>query len=153
MQNKAFVAIVAVVVAVGVGAGAFVLGMKMSGGQQAGVVPGPAGGQRGWAPGQPGQGSGRGMGGPAGPPQGGFRSGPDGGAFVGGKVISKDKDSVTVSLPQGGSKTVYLSKSTRFQMLSAGSAADISVGETITAVGNTGPDGSVTARAITMSKP
>lgn len=156
MNNRVVTIIVVVALVVAVGAGAFLLGRGMAAGsQQAGSLSGAAGGQRGaGAPGGGafGRGFGGGMGGPGGFPQGGFRSGPNAAAFVGGKVISKDKDSITVSTPQGGSKTVYVSGATRFETISPGSIADVSVGETVTAAGNTGSDGSITARAVTIVK-
>jgi hypothetical protein len=160
--------IVAAVVVVLVGAGALAIGLNMGKSQAArgggarfggasGGFGGPGGGGQGGADtGGPGGfrgagrgfgGFGRGMGGP-----GGFRQGANGQAFLSGKVISKDKTSVTVSLPQGGSKTVYLSGSTNIQKVGRGTAADISVGETVTAVGTTASDGSVNGESLTVLK-
>ncbi len=156
MQNKILMVIVAAIVAVAVGAGAFLVGMRMGGARATVSAAANSGANRsGWQGGQggpPGAG-GRGMMGRDGKgPQGFLRQGPDGTAFVGGKVISKDKDSITVSTSQGGSKTVYLSSSTRVDTVRRGSIADISVGETVTAVGNTSSDGSITGRSVTVIK-
>jgi hypothetical protein len=157
--------IVAAVVVVLVGAGALAIGLNMGksqaagggrfGGQGAGGFGGQGGGADTGGPGggfRGGQGRGfggfgRGMGGPS-----GFRQGANGQAFLSGKVISKDKTSVTVSLPQGGSKTVYLSGSTNIQKVSKGAPADISVGETVTAVGTATSDGSVNGENVAVLK-
>jgi len=74
------------------------------------------------------------------------------GGFAGGTVLSKDAQSITVKLPDGGSKIVYVSKSTRFEKMLAASVADVSVGSTVTAVGEPQDDGSITARAITLGR-
>lgn len=160
MKDKLFVIVAAVTVALLVGAGGYLLGTRLGAGAQTGQPPGVAGmpgGQGGALGGPPGAGAGGAGAGGAGAPgaggaQGGYRSGPDGTGMVAGKVISKEKGSITVSLPQGGSKTVYLSGSTRYETITRGSAADVSVGETVTAFGTAGSDGGVTARSVTVVK-
>lgn len=149
MENKVLVIVVAATVTLLVGAGGFLLGTRIGATRQTGQLPGAPG-----MGGGPGGGfvPGAGAAGRGGGPQGGFRSGPDGTGMVSGKIISKDKSSVTVSLPEGGSKIVYISGSTRYQTISRGSAAEMSVGETVTAFGTTGSDGGVTARAVTIQR-
>jgi len=155
MKNKLLIVVVATTIALLVGAGGYLLGTRLGAGAQTGQPPGVAGmpgAQGGALGGAPGAGAG-GAGAPgAGVAQSGYRSGPDGTGMVAGKVISKEKGSITVSLPQGGSKTVYLSGSTRYETITRGSAADVSVGETVTAFGTAGSDGGVTARSVTVVK-
>lgn len=69
-----------------------------------------------------------------------------------GKVIASDDKSITVKLAQGGSQTVYVSGSTVYRELAKVSAADVSVGTTITASGTTVDDGSVTATTILIGE-
>jgi len=83
-------------------------------------------------------------GGAAGQPGAGMR----GGGMVVGKVVSSDAKSITVKLAQGGSQTIYVTNSTVYNELAKVSAADASVGTTITASGTTADDGSVTATTI-----
>ncbi len=155
MKNKLLIVLMAATVALLVGTGGYLLGTRLSAGAQTGQpsgVAGMPGGQGGPLGGTPGAGAGGAGAAGAGGAQGGYRTGPDGTGMVAGKVISKEKGSITVSLPQGGSKTVYLSGSTRYETITRGSAADVSVGETVTAFGTTGSDGAVTARSVTVVK-
>lgn len=89
--------------------------------------------------------------------QRGIRTGGTGGGFVTGEIISKDDKSVTIKLRdprqpdgQGGSKIIFLSASTSIMKSILGSLGDITVGEQITATGNTNADGSITAQSIQM---
>ncbi len=77
---------------------------------------------------------------------GGTGRGSFGGAT--GQVISKDATSITVSIPNGGSKIILFSPSTTVSKSSSGAISDVAVGSTITATGATNSDGSVTATNI-----
>lgn len=74
------------------------------------------------------------------------------GGMVIGKVVSSDDKSITVKLAQGGSQAVYVSGSTVYNELAEVSAADVSVGTTITVSGTTADDGSVTATSIMIGE-
>jgi hypothetical protein len=76
----------------------------------------------------------------------------DGAGVVAGKVLSADAESMTVRLPAGGSKTVYFSDATRFSEVASGTAADVSVGATVTAGGDAQADGSISARFVTIAR-
>ncbi len=73
------------------------------------------------------------------------------GAAVG-KVTAKDATSFTVKMPDGSSRTVYYSASTRFSKVSTATAKDVSVDETVTAVGQTTSSGDVTAQNVTIGE-
>ena len=79
----------------------------------------------------------------------GFRSGNSGGSdFISGKIISKDDKSLTVKLPNGGSKIIFFSESTEISKFASGSANDLEIGKTITVNGTANQDGSITSNSI-----
>lgn len=82
--------------------------------------------------------------------QNGVRSGGD---FVAGEIISKDDQGLTVKLPDGGSKIIFLSASTEIAKAASGTPADLAVGKQVTVAGNANPDGSLTARTIQLREP
>lgn len=69
-----------------------------------------------------------------------------------GKVLSADSESMTVRLAAGGSKTVYFTDATRFSDVASATAADVSVGATVTAGGDAQADGSISARFVTIAR-
>jgi len=86
-----------------------------------------------------------GVGNAAGRMGGGMRSG---GGFASGEVLSVDDQSVTVKLPDGGSKIVFFSNSTEITKSVTGAASDVSVGGQVISTGTTNADGSITATTI-----
>ena len=68
--------------------------------------------------------------------------------FVSGQVISKDEKSLTVKLPDGSTKIIFLSQSTQILKSAEGSIDDVQVGKEILVTGNQNADGSLTARTI-----
>jgi hypothetical protein len=84
-------------------------------------------------------------GGPGGP--GGKISGTN---FTSGEIISADDKSVTVKLPDGGSKIIFFSDSTKITKSTEGNAEDLKVGENIMANGTANQDGSITAETIQL---
>jgi len=70
------------------------------------------------------------------------------GNFVAGEIVSKDANSVTVKLRDGGSKIVFLSASTTVAKMTNGSTDDLSTGAEVTVNGTNNADGSVTASTI-----
>jgi uncharacterized protein YneF (UPF0154 family) len=73
--------------------------------------------------------------------------------FVSGQVISKDEKSLTVKLPDGSTKIIFLSQSTQILKATEGSIDDLQVGKEILVTGNQNTDGSLTARTIQIRNP
>lgn len=130
--------ILAVVIAVGLFYGGTKFGeMRMSGarsGMASSQFGGRTSGTAGGFAGRTGQASGR------------FNVA-NGGATAG-QVISMDDKSITVKLPDGGSKIIFTSPSTTVLKFEQGTIADVSVGTNVSVQGSANTDGSVTAQSI-----
>jgi len=71
-------------------------------------------------------------------------------SFVGGEILSKDDKSVTIKLPSGGSKIVFISGSTQVMKSATGSINDLSVGQQVSANGTSNTDGSISATTVSI---
>lgn len=82
--------------------------------------------------------------------QGGARQGGmmGGGGLINGSVFSKDDKSITLTLPDGGSKIIFYSSTTTVGKMTQGAVADLATGEQVSVVGKTNDDGTVTAQSI-----
>ncbi|MDD4412771.1 MAG: hypothetical protein PHR00_03960 [Patescibacteria group bacterium] len=69
-------------------------------------------------------------------------------AMIGGEIVKKDDQSITIKLMDGGSKTVYFATSTQVAKSVDGTLADLSTGINVMVSGKTGTDGSVSAQYI-----
>jgi hypothetical protein len=72
--------------------------------------------------------------------------------LVNGEITAKDEQSLTVKLKDGSTKIIIVADSTSYKVSSDASAADLSVGETVTIVGTSNTDGSVTAKTVTVGE-
>lgn len=77
-----------------------------------------------------------------------------GGGMVGGEIIAKDANSITVKLRgsqtdgSAGSKIIFLSDTTQVTKSAEGSTTDLSIGTQVTAFGTQNSDGSVSAQSV-----
>lgn len=127
--------IITLIVALVVGAAAFFGGMQYQKAKVPGSMQGQFRGQNG------------------GGPQGGFQVRSGNGQRmmpVNGEIISQDETSITVKMQDGSSKIVILSDDTKINKSSEGSKSDLKTGETVTAVGTTNSDGSITAQNVSI---
>lgn len=69
---------------------------------------------------------------------------------VSGEITSVDGNTITIQMPDGSSKIVILSDETKINKSSEGSQTDLKTGEQVTAFGEEGSDGSITAANISL---
>ena len=70
---------------------------------------------------------------------------------IAGKIISADKDSITVEMEDGSSKIVVISSQTNINKAEKVSADELKEGVTVSVFGSTNSDGSVTAQNIQLN--
>lgn len=71
--------------------------------------------------------------------------------FLRGAVIAKDEQSLTLKMPDGGSKIIFFSDSAEISKTIEGSVDDIEIGKQIIISGEENPDGSYTAKTVQLS--
>lgn len=69
---------------------------------------------------------------------------------VSGEIKSVDNNTLTVQLPDGSSKIVVFSDSTKIAKNTDGSRSDLKVGERVTAIGSQGSDGTLSATNLSI---
>ncbi len=70
---------------------------------------------------------------------------------VRGQIISTANGTITVKLPDGESKIIVLSGTTKITKLASGSASDLKDGEKVMVIGTSNSDGSVTAKTLQLN--
>lgn len=78
----------------------------------------------------------------------GTGTGSGSGGFTTGSIVSSDSNSVTIKLSDGSTKIVIYAPSTAITVSKAGSAGDLTAGQTVTVTGTANSDGSITATRI-----
>jgi len=71
-------------------------------------------------------------------------------SFVTGTILSKDDQSVTVQLRDGGSQIVFYSEATEVGKVASGTPTDLEVGKSVTITGQTSAEGVITAQSIQL---
>lgn len=71
--------------------------------------------------------------------------------MLSGEVISKDEKSLTLKLPDGSTRIVFLSEKTEFLKMTEGNLSDIEVGKQIMIIGNQTTEGAFVAEQIQLS--
>jgi hypothetical protein len=74
----------------------------------------------------------------------------NGNSFIGGEILSKDDKSITIKLPTGGSKIIFVSDSTQVTKSATGSLGDLTVGQQVSVNGKTNTDSSITATTVSL---
>lgn len=72
------------------------------------------------------------------------------GLGVAGDVLLKDATGFTLKLRDGGSKNIVTTSSTRVSKMTDGSIEDVGVGTSVTILGTTNSDGSLTATQVQL---
>lgn len=78
------------------------------------------------------------------------RTAGDAGGFIGGQIISKDAQSITVKSSDGSSKIVFFSDTTKIMKSAEGSPSDFATGKQVSVNGKTNQNGSITAETIQL---
>lgn len=68
--------------------------------------------------------------------------------FIGGEVINKDEQSITLKIQDGSSKIIFFSDATAILKTEEGNIEDIDIGQQIVITGQENSDGSYTAQTI-----
>lgn len=71
--------------------------------------------------------------------------------FVSGEIISKDNESITVKLKNGGSKIIFYSDSTEIKKMADALIEDIDIGKNVNINGDANQDGSIIAKLIQIT--
>jgi hypothetical protein len=76
--------------------------------------------------------------------------GTKGSSFSGGEIVSKDSQGLTIKATGGSSKIVFYSTSTQVQKTSTTTVEVLKKGDSVTVIGKTNDDGSITAQTIQL---
>jgi hypothetical protein len=79
---------------------------------------------------------------------GGTRGSGSLGGLTTGQIVSKDSQSITVSLASGGSKIIFLDTNTKISKQTTGTLTDLAVGTQVSVTGVANADGSINAQSV-----
>lgn len=74
------------------------------------------------------------------------------GGSLGGEIIDQDDKSITVKLPDGGSRIIFVSDSTQINQSAPATRDDLTKGTQLFVTGSENPDGSVNATRIQVGE-
>jgi hypothetical protein len=70
-----------------------------------------------------------------------------------GEITAMDDKSITVKMPDGGSKIVMLADSTTFEATTKAQKSELKTGQHVRVTGSTNSDGSLTAQTVMLNPP
>ncbi len=70
------------------------------------------------------------------------------GSFAAGQILSASANNIVIKMPNGSTKIILLSSATKINKSVAGSASDLSQGESVVISGTANQDGSISADAV-----
>ena len=71
-----------------------------------------------------------------------------GNSVIAGEILFKDENSITLKLPDGGSKIVFFSESTTVTKSATGLITDLEINDTVMVSGSANSDGVINAQSI-----
>ena len=83
--------------------------------------------------------------------QAGTRTNNSGSEFISGDIIASDDSGITVQTRDGSSKIVLVGDSTSITKGAEGTKSDLETGKTVTVMGTTNSDGSVSATSVSLT--
>lgn len=74
------------------------------------------------------------------------------GGMTSGEITSKDDESLTIKTSDGSSKIIIVAESTNYQETVKAALSDLAVGDSVTVLGSSNSDGSITAQTVTIGE-
>lgn len=71
---------------------------------------------------------------------------------ISGEIIDSDEKGVTVKLPDGSSRIIFVGDSVQINKLAPGTKEDLTKGTQVFVIGSENPDGSITANSVQVGE-